>query len=648
MEPITFSAELTPEDWQALQFAARERPFKFGNRRRRLLSRLPALVAAGVWVGVALALPTSVSRVAWVAGVFTGVLFIALVGRLALRNYRPQPGGSFLGPVRFTIDSEGLRSARPHADGVVRWPQILTVDATATHVFAWIDVTTGYVIPGRSLPAPLTTDALAEHMRAFKAATPAGAAVAGEAVRAGAHEDSAPAASLSAATSTVPQPTVWQELVSVARLVALLALRPARFVGRDLSIFVLATILLALWTVLDPLTSSDALEISWYSLPGIAWVAAGVLALAWVLSRISRPRIPYRQALLLATGTLAIAIFIAVATRIVDDSWFYLVIACAILWTAVYLLRGLSALTGLPQWRAIFVAALGIYGFAMLSDALYVNPSIWYYADDDDSDDEARSVDARTWQRMEELQFAQQSRLDTALTEMAALPHKSPASWFVGFAGYGEQHVFADEIALAAREFAARYDAYDRNIILVNDRRDPAQLPLASAPALHYTLRRIGAMMGPDDVLFLSLSSHGSEDGSISISNDGRSPADLSAIDLAAMLREAKIPWKVVVVSACYSGAFIDALRDEHTIVLTAAAADRTSFGCGDDRDLTYFGEAFYQDAIPGAPTLRAAFEQAREEIAAWEKKEQFVASDPQAFFGAAMEKKLAGMEPKE
>jgi len=146
----------------------------------------------------------------------------------------------------------------------------------------------------------------------------------------------------------------------------------------------------------------------------------------------------------------------------------------------------------------------------------------------------------------------------------------------------------------------------------------------------------------------LSLSSHGSEDGSISISNDGRSPADLSAIDLAAMLREAKIPWKVVVVSACYSGAFIDALRDEHTIVLTAAAADRTSFGCGDDRDLTYFGEAFYQDAIPGAPTLRAAFEQAREEIAAWEKKEQFVASDPQAFFGAAMEKKLAGMEPKE
>ncbi|HET7811450.1 MAG TPA: C13 family peptidase [Steroidobacteraceae bacterium] len=643
MEPITFSTELTVEDWQALQFAARQRPFKSGTRRSRLLSRLPALGAALLWVGVALALPGNDSRVAWVAGVFVGILTIVLVTRLTLRGFRPQPGGSFLGPVRFSIDSAGVHSTRPHAEGVVRWPQILTIDATATHVFVWIDMMTGYVIPGRSLPAPFTTDTLAAHMRALKAATPADVAVAGEAAQGLATDAAAPGARLPAPAPRA-QPTVWQEIVSVARLVALRALHPARFVGRDPSIFVLAAILLALWTVLDPLTSSDALEITWYSLPGLAWVAVGVMGLAWVLSRVSRPRIPYRQGLLLATGALAIAICIAVVARVVDDSWFYLVIAWAILWGTAYLLRGLGALTGLPQWRAIFVAALGIFGFAMLSDALYVNPSIWYYADDDSNDDESY-VDAHTWQRMEELQFTQQSRLDTALAPMAALPHTSPASWFVGFAGYGEQHVFADEIALAAREFAARYDAYDRNIILANDRRDPAQLPLASAPALRYTLRRIGAMMRPDDVLFLALSSHGSEDGSISISNEGRSPADLSAIDLAAMLREAKIPWKVVVVSACYSGAFIDALRDDRTIVLTAAAADRTSFGCGDDRDLTYFGEAFYQDAIPGAPTLRAAFEQARQEIATWEKKEQYPASDPQAFFGVAMEQKLAGME---
>ena len=107
------------------------------------------------------------------------------------------------------------------------------------------------------------------------------------------------------------------------------------------------------------------------------------------------------------------------------------------------------------------------------------------------------------------------------------------------------------------------------------------------------------------------------------------------------MLREAKIPWKVVVISACYAGGFIDALRDDHTIVLAAAAPDRTSFGCSDDRDLTYFGEAFYRDALPKAASLRAAFETARAEIAKREKEEKVEPSDPQAWFGPLLEAKL-------
>jgi hypothetical protein len=149
-------------------------------------------------------------------------------------------------------------------------------------------------------------------------------------------------------------------------------------------------------------------------------------------------------------------------------------------------------------------------------------------------------------------------------------------------------------------------------------------------------------MMGADDVLFLALSSHGSEDGSISVSNVGRVPVELSASDLADMLKDAKIRWKVIVVSACYAGGFIDALRDEHTIVLAAAAPDRTSFGCADDRDLTYFGEAFYRDALPKAASLRAAFDAARREIARREQAEGEIPSDPRAFFGAALEQRLA------
>jgi hypothetical protein len=101
------------------------------------------------------------------------------------------------------------------------------------------------------------------------------------------------------------------------------------------------------------------------------------------------------------------------------------------------------------------------------------------------------------------------------------------------------------------------------------------------------------------------------------------------------------------VISACYAGGFIDALEDDHTIVLTAAAADRTSFGCADDRDLTYFGEAFYRDALPKAKSLRAAFETALASIARREQAEGIEASNPQASYGVDVSARLQALEPK-
>ena len=69
----------------------------------------------------------------------------------------------------------------------------------------------------------------------------------------------------------------------------------------------------------------------------------------------------------------------------------------------------------------------------------------------------------------------------------------------------------------------------------------------------------------------------------------------------------------MVVVSACYSGRFVEPLRDENTIVITAAAPDRTSFGCEAGRDFTYFGEAFFRDALARTASFTEAFEIARQ-----------------------------------
>jgi hypothetical protein len=222
--------------------------------------------------------------------------------------------------------------------------------------------------------------------------------------------------------------------------------------------------------------------------------------------------------------------------------------------------------------------------------------------------------------------------------------HSQPGSqgYFLGFAGVGEERVFAQEIDLAARRLAGRYGLERRSLRLVNDQRDLEKYPLASAAALRYALMALGRVMDADDVLFLALSSHGWKDATLAISNAGMRPDLLGARQLAQMLDDAGIRWRVIVVSACYSGSFIRPLGNDHTILITAAAKNRPSFGCGADSELTYFGEAFYRDALPAAPTLRGAFERARVQITAREKAERQRPSHPKAYFGSLIEAKLA------
>jgi hypothetical protein len=210
---------------------------------------------------------------------------------------------------------------------------------------------------------------------------------------------------------------------------------------------------------------------------------------------------------------------------------------------------------------------------------------------------------------------------------------------FLGFAGFGEERVFAEEIKMAARQVGDRFGSTQRSLLLINDRRDLTTYPLATHDNLRYALKALAAVMDIErDILFLALSSHGSQNGMISVSNTGMPEVGLSAQTVARFINEAGIRWKVIVVSACFSGTFIEPLADNHTIVITAASRNRMSFGCSDDRHLTYFGEAFYRDALPSARTLRGAFEATRIAIRRREKEERVTPSQPQSYFGPLIE----------
>jgi hypothetical protein len=344
---------------------------------------------------------------------------------------------------------------------------------------------------------------------------------------------------------------------------------------------------------------------------------------------------------LLAPLAPVIVIAQFVIERFVPEQWMNLGLAAVALYAAVYCFIGLRCIAGTAQVASTATGA-GIAILAVwLGDVLYVSPMLWASDDDLQAESAAESDPGVA----ESILFQQSARIDASVANLVRPASEAPVGFFVGFAGYGDQKVFGEEIQFAAERFASRYGTSQRTLLLINDRRSLQKYPLASGTALTYALKGVASKMHLDrDILFLALSSHGSEDPLLSVTNGSLPLRDLSGEMLAEALRESGIKWRVIVISACHAGAFIEPLKDENTIVITAAAADRSSFGCADDRDLTYFGEAFYRDALPGASSLRHAFEQAKVLIAEREQEEGVEPSLPQAYFGEQIEKQLALM----
>ncbi|WP_297287900.1 C13 family peptidase [Moraxella sp.] len=254
---------------------------------------------------------------------------------------------------------------------------------------------------------------------------------------------------------------------------------------------------------------------------------------------------------------------------------------------------------------------------------------------------------------LSERQFYEQSALLGQSLDGVAKSTKGKHEWyFVGVAGYAEQNVFASEIEQAEQLFDARFGAKDRSVSLINNLHTWDEYPIASRTSLAETLKAVGNRMDVDeDVLFLTLSSHGAVDESGSILGDlvmTNPPLTLDPIDpvwLRGALDASGIRWRVIVVSSCYSGAFIQALSSPTTVIITASRADRASFGCSNDADMTYFGRAFFSESMREQTTLTGAFNQARRRVSEREALMGFESSEPQMVVGAMMQSALPELE---
>ena len=176
-------------------------------------------------------------------------------------------------------------------------------------------------------------------------------------------------------------------------------------------------------------------------------------------------------------------------------------------------------------------------------------------------------------------------------------------------------------------------------MLLVNSRSTVDELPLANGPNLAAVLEGMAARMGPEDLLFLHITTHGSRKHRLSVSFENLGLNDLAAEEVGDIVAGAGLPWRVVVVSACFSGGFIKALKSPRAMIITAASAKRTSFGCKSGREYTYFGAAFYRDSLIDAD-FRAAFDRAARACARV-KEQGFKYSKPRIWIGKEIAAKL-------
>ena len=241
---------------------------------------------------------------------------------------------------------------------------------------------------------------------------------------------------------------------------------------------------------------------------------------------------------------------------------------------------------------------------------------------------------------VEGIYYAQQGLLNAALDRVRFSSDDVAEIFFVGFAPDAAEDVFESEVKRVEALFREKLGAEGRTVLLVNSRNTIDELPLANGPNLAAVLEGMAARMGPEDLLFLHLTSHGSNEHRLSVSFENLGMNDLSAEELGDIIQSAGLPWRVVVVSACFSGGFIKALKSPRSMVITAASARRTSFGCENGRDYTYFGAAFYRDSLIDAD-FRAAFDRAVPLVRAREKEQDYRHSRPRIWVGKEIAAKL-------
>jgi hypothetical protein len=285
--------------------------------------------------------------------------------------------------------------------------------------------------------------------------------------------------------------------------------------------------------------------------------------------------------------------------------------------------------TGVLLWRQgvgqVALRVLVVSAAALnLAAALWAPPAAYWYSADTDTDTDIAATGANA-PGLQLTQDVLEAQVDTLPDALEALQPRRPGVvnlYAITFAPYADADVFSREATLVSDLMRSRFDAEGRVVQLQNHASSMTSMPWATPLNLQRSIERIAGLMNRDeDVLFIHLTSHGARDGHLAASLWPLEVDELTPQQLNAWLDAAGIRHRVISISACFSGTWIAPLAGPGSLVMTAADATHTSYGCGEKSELTFFGRAMYAEQLRHTRSFEDAFAAVRPVIDQREKE---------------------------
>lgn len=208
--------------------------------------------------------------------------------------------------------------------------------------------------------------------------------------------------------------------------------------------------------------------------------------------------------------------------------------------------------------------------------------------------------------------------------------------FYIGLALYSEPWSENDVVELGSRlHETSKFDVVP--LIASNVVSRPRTYPPADDAVIAQLIRRTAQLARPDDLVFVGISTHGAR--KMLARQFGRNPPTaLTARELARIFAPLAGHRMVLIISACHSGSLIADLRAPDRIIIAAARADRSSFGCAPGNRHTLFGEAGLRAFDQPGRSLRQVFTAIRQDVARMERESDYTPSEPQVSIGAQVE----------